>query len=356
MGGRHRYFAYGSNLCVQQMARRCPEATDPRPATLADHDWLINERGVATVEPFAGAQVHGVVWTLSDRDLTTLDSAEGVPVRYRRDEMTVVTDDGPSTAWVYIDHRVEPGPPRPGYLERILDGARHHGLPGRWIQFLERWDPAHWPQRRHDADTTGPQTLSELLRDPTVAEESTLRSRFGFLAIHGGGLEQMTDVIAERAADAAGASVYVVRHPDHYPHHLPSARYDPAQSPRLAEFLDHVDVAVSLHGYGRIGRSTQLLAGGGNRRLAEHLVRHLDIPGYRVVDDLESIPRELRGLHPDNPVNRFRGGGTQLELSARVRGTSPRSALPSDDGLSPATSALVQGLARAARTWRGVPD
>ena len=147
MPARHIYFAYGSNLCVQQMARRCPDAADPRRATLADHDWLINERGVATVEPFAGSEVHGVVWQLSDRDLATLDSAEGVPVRYRRDRLTVHTDDGPSPAWVYIDHRVEPGPPRPGYLERIIDGARHHGLPHRWIDFLERWDPAHWPQR-----------------------------------------------------------------------------------------------------------------------------------------------------------------------------------------------------------------
>ena len=85
MGGRHSYFAYGSNLCARQMAQRCPDASNPRPATLADHDWLINERGVATVEPFTGSEVHGVVWQVSDRDLATLDSAEGVPVRYRRD-------------------------------------------------------------------------------------------------------------------------------------------------------------------------------------------------------------------------------------------------------------------------------
>lgn len=351
MTGRHFYFAYGSNLCVRQMAQRCPDACDPRRARLADHDWLINERGVATVEPFAGSEVHGVVWQVSDRDLATLDSAEGVPVRYRRDELTVMTDNGPSPAWVYIDHRVEAGPPRPGYLERILDGAHHHGLPRPWIQFLERWDPARWPQRPQHADSRAPQSLSELISDPAIIEECTLRSRFGFLAIHGGGLEQMTDVIAELAADAAQASLYVVRHPDHYPHHLPSARYDPAQSTRLAEFLDHVDVVVSLHGYGRMGRSTQLLAGGRNRGLAEHLAHHVTVPGYRIVTELDAIPRELRGLHPDNPVNRARGGGAQLELPARVRGTSPRSALPGDDGLTPATSALVQGLARAARTW-----
>jgi phage replication-related protein YjqB (UPF0714/DUF867 family) len=178
-----------------------------------------------------------------------------------------------------------------------------------------------------------------------------LRSRFGFLAIHGGGLEQMTDVIAERAADAAGASLYMVRHPDHYPHHLPSARYLAHESERLAEFLERVDVAVSLHGYGRIGRSTQLLAGGRHRALADHLARHVVIPGYQVVTDLDAIPRELRGMHPDNPVNRVRDGGTQLELTPRVRGISPRSQLPGDDGLSPATSALVQGLVAAAHSW-----
>ncbi|MGH3563999.1 MAG: poly-gamma-glutamate hydrolase family protein [Mycobacterium sp.] len=353
-GLRHAYFAYGSNLCVRQMAHRCPGASDPRPAMLADHDWLINQRGVATIEPSTGCRVHGVLWSISDRDLATLDRAEGVPVRYRRDRLTVHTHDGPSPAWVYIDHRVNPGPPRPGYLERIVDGAVQHGLPQPWIAFLHRWDPTQWPLRMPKSTSAAPQSLSELLSAPGVVETSRLRSRFGFLAIHGGGLEQMTDVIAERAADGADASVYVVQHPDRYPHHLSSTRFDRAESARLAEFLDHVDVAVSLHGYGRIGRSTQLLAGGRNRALAAHLARHTDLPGYQVVTDLDTIPAELRGMHPDNPVNRVRGGGTQLELSPRVRGISPRSPLPAPDdprGLSSVTSALVRGLAAAARAW-----
>ncbi|WP_322859444.1 poly-gamma-glutamate hydrolase family protein [Mycobacterium europaeum] len=347
---RHAYFAYGSNLCVKQMALRCPDAADPRPAVLSDHDWLINQRGVATVEPCAGNQVYGVVWQISDGDLATLDSAEGVPVRYRRDRLTVHTDGGPAPAWVYIDHRVTPGPPRPGYLPKIIDGAVQHGLPQRWVDFLRRWDPARWPQRA-SASGPAPESLSALLSQAGVSEAGRLRSRFGFLAIHGGGLEEMTDVIAERAAEAADASVYVLRHPDRYPHHLPSALFDPTESPRLAEFLDHVDVAVSLHGYGRIGRSTQLLAGGRNRALAAHLARHIRLTGYRVITELEDIPPELRGLHPDNPVNRVREGGTQLELSPRVRGLSPRSPLPGDDGLSPVTAALIRGLVEAARCW-----
>lgn len=348
---QHLYFAYGSNLCVQQMARRCPDAADPRPATLADHDWLINERGVATVEASDGAEVHGVLWRLSDHDLTVLDSAEGVPVRYRRDQLIVHTADGPDPAWVYIDPRVEPGPPRPGYLERIIDGARHHGLPQRWVDFLHRWDPACWPNRDDPADHPAPQSLTELLADPNIVQTCTLASRFGFMAIHGGGLEKMTDVIAEQAARACGASIYTVHHPDGYPHHLSSRLYRPAESTRLTAFLDHVDTVVSLHGYGRIGRSTHLLAGGGNRNLADHLARHLDVPGHQLVTDLDAIPRELRGLHPDNPVNLPRAGGVQLELPPRVRGISPRSGVPDANGITRATSALIEGLSAAARAW-----
>src|SRR6201999_2490456 len=95
---QHPYFAYGSNLCVSQMALRCPDAVDPRPAVLSDHDWLINQRGVATVEPFTGNQVHGVVWQLSDHDLATLDSAEGGPGGYRRGRRAAHTPPRPQPA------------------------------------------------------------------------------------------------------------------------------------------------------------------------------------------------------------------------------------------------------------------
>ena len=94
------------------------------------------------------------------------------------------------------------------------------------------------------------------------------------------------------------------------------------------------------------------MAGGSNRTLAAHVAGHVDLPGYQVVTDIDKIPLELRGLHPHNPVNRTRDGGTQLELPSRVRGISPRSPLPGDDGLSPVTSALVQGLSAAALSWK----
>lgn len=199
----------------------------------------------------------------------------------------------------------------------------------------------------------GPASLAELLAVDGVEEHVELRSRFGFLAIHGGHLEVGTDVIASRAAAAAGASYYGVVHPSEHRHHLSSTRFHPTHSASLARFLDHVDVVVSIHGYGREGRWLQLLAGGSNRTLAEHLAGHLHpaLPGYTAVTDLTAIPVELRGLHPHNPVNRPRHGGVQLELPPRVRGTSPRSPPPGPDGVSPIVHDLVAALAAAATTW-----
>lgn len=198
--------------------------------------------------------------------------------------------------------------------------------------------------------------LAALLASPGVEERVELRSRFGFTAYHGGRLEEVTDVVATLAATLADASLYVVLHPDDAPH-LPSTAFDPAASPALARFLDHVDVVVTVHGYGREGMWTSLLAGGANRALATHVAAHLRpaLPGYEVVDDLDAIPRELRGLHPANPVNLPRQGGVQLELPPRVRGTSPLSPPAGRDGLSEPTRALAVALGRAALTWSGGP-
>jgi phage replication-related protein YjqB (UPF0714/DUF867 family) len=142
------------------------------------------------------------------------------------------------------------------------------------------------------------------------------------MAFHGGNLEPGTDAIAARAADRSGASLYVVRQPADLYWHVPSLAFDPAASTALAAFVDHVDVAVAIHGYGRRDMWTTLLVGGRNRRLAGHLAGALRSTlgdGFTAVDDLAAIPRELRGMHSRNPVNLPRHGGAQVELPPRVR-------------------------------------
>jgi phage replication-related protein YjqB (UPF0714/DUF867 family) len=183
--------------------------------------------------------------------------------------------------------------------------------------------------------------FDELLRYPGVIEESLLRSRFGFLAFHGGSLERGTAEIAAAAAELAGASLYAVRQPEDLRWHIPSALVDPAHSPVFSAFLEHVDVVVSVHGYGRRGYSNIVLIGGLNRTLAERAAELLRaaVPSHRFVADLHAIPPTLRGVHPENPVNRTRGGGIQIELPPTLR---------DGDVASSDRDALVSGLASLA--------
>jgi phage replication-related protein YjqB (UPF0714/DUF867 family) len=196
--------------------------------------------------------------------------------------------------------------------------------------------------------------FARLLSHPGVRQQVELRSSFGFLAFHGGSLERFTDDIAEAAAREAGASYYGVIQPAEFRWHIPSNRVDPAVSPELAAFLEHVRVAVAIHGFGRADLFTSLLLGGSNRSLARHVGDHLRsrLGHYDIVDDLERVPSDLRGLHPDNPVNRPPEGGVQLELPPRVRGMGPYWhgwRAPTN----PHRSALVAALAAAATTWSG---
>jgi phage replication-related protein YjqB (UPF0714/DUF867 family) len=200
--------------------------------------------------------------------------------------------------------------------------------------------------------------FATLLGSPGVVEVSTLRGRVGFMAYHGGALEAMTDVIATRAAERASASLYAVIQPDGMREHLPSIQVRPDESERLAAFVEHVDIVVTIHGYGRRGLFSSLLLGGANRPFAEHVGAALrrSLPAYDIVTDLDAIPEPLRGLHRHNPVNLARDGGVQIELPPRVRGSSPMWWDWEGPALTPHTESLIDGLVDAATTWPGRAD
>ena len=100
-----------------------------------------------------------------------------------------------------------------------------------------------------------------------------------------------------------------------------------------------------------------LLLGGNNRPLAHHVGGALQraLPAYDIVTDLETIPKKLRGMHADNPVNLPRQAGVQIELPPRVRGSSPMWWDWEGPGLTPHTLSLIDGLVEAATTWPNEP-
>lgn len=72
------YFAYGSNLQMKQMAKRCSESRLIGSATLHNYRWQINERGYANVVADNYSSVEGICYLLSDKDEARLDRSEGV--------------------------------------------------------------------------------------------------------------------------------------------------------------------------------------------------------------------------------------------------------------------------------------
>jgi phage replication-related protein YjqB (UPF0714/DUF867 family) len=200
-------------------------------------------------------------------------------------------------------------------------------------------------------------SFAELLAMKGVQEVCELRSRIGFMAYHGGSLEEQTDVIASRAAQRSGASYYGVLQPDDLQWHIPSHKVNPKSSAQLKTFIDHVDIVITIHGFGRRDHFTSLLLGGQNRNLADHVARHLKprLPDYEIVTELDRIPKDLRGLHADNPVNLPAQQGVQLELPPRIRGSSPIWADWDHTEMVPPMAALIDGLVDAAAMWVTAP-
>jgi phage replication-related protein YjqB (UPF0714/DUF867 family) len=195
--------------------------------------------------------------------------------------------------------------------------------------------------------------FSELLAMSGVQEVCELRSRIGFMAYHGGSLEEQTDVIAALAAERSGASYYAVLQPDDVQWHIPSHQVNPNSSAQLTAFIDHIDIVITIHGFGRRDHFTSLLLGGRNRVLADHIAGHLRprLPDYEVVTDLDLIPRDLRGMHPNNPVNLPSKQGVQIELPPRIRGSSPIWTDWDHSEMVPPMASLIDGLVDAAELW-----
>ena len=196
----------------------------------------------------------------------------------------------------------------------------------------------------------------ELLAHPGVDEVCELQARFGIMAFHGGNLERTTDVIASEVAARTGASLYAVIQHAPLREHVPSITIRPEHSPSLREFFDHVHTVIAVHGYGRETQFWNVLLGGRNRQLAGHLAEHLRaaLPdAFGVVDDVDEIPRGLRGLHEDNPVNLPSNTGVQLELPPTIRWNREARNWSDHEGTprAPQVDTLIDALVGAVDAW-----
>jgi len=86
------YVAYGSNLSLEQMARRCPGAYPVGYTVLGDCRLLFKGSKTGsylTVEPCKDRKVEALVWAITEVDEKNLDRYEGCPDFYYKKTITV---------------------------------------------------------------------------------------------------------------------------------------------------------------------------------------------------------------------------------------------------------------------------
>jgi Gamma-glutamyl cyclotransferase, AIG2-like len=138
------YFAYGSNMDVNAMARRCPRSRALGPARLERHRLQVMREGWLTAVRDPRSAVHGVLWELALSDVGALDRYEGLPDGlYAKFVQTIVAQRGPRQAIVYYGANSGPGTARRGYIADVLAAARAGPLPSEAIAALDRiWQAA----------------------------------------------------------------------------------------------------------------------------------------------------------------------------------------------------------------------
>ena len=150
-------FAYGSNLNLDQMSRRCPAAVPL--GRLLLKNWKLVFRGVADVIQEPGAVVYGGVWRITPACERALDVYEGVASGlYEKVYIPVKpTPHGETEMLVYCMTSTGIMPPSKYYLGVIQEGYEDFRMPKKARRMLaasvrESWDdkaPTHIERQRH---------------------------------------------------------------------------------------------------------------------------------------------------------------------------------------------------------------
>ncbi len=142
------YFAYGSNLWIDQKNDRTGAirtgTNRPCVARLADYRLAFNKlsknwKFAANILPRPGEEVIGVVYRCDQDTMKKMDSCE---LGYDRQSVMVLLDTGEAIISItYIadaKNVTSEGHPSVEYLQKILTGARQHGLPQEYIEKVKR--------------------------------------------------------------------------------------------------------------------------------------------------------------------------------------------------------------------------
>jgi gamma-glutamylcyclotransferase len=142
------YFAYGANMHDTAFrVRRGIQPLEHRSGRIKGCRLRFNLDGrpsgkaaPANLHPDPDAEVWGVLYRITKRDLIRLDSTEGVPGRgYRHVAIEAEDRNGRvirAVTYMAPGKEVD-GKPSLRYITLLREGARTHGLPETYIRFLD---------------------------------------------------------------------------------------------------------------------------------------------------------------------------------------------------------------------------
>ena len=121
------YAAYGSNMHLEQMKRRCAKAKVIGKGELLGYKLTFRggRAGVANVERSNRKHVPIVLWSITKECELALDRYEGYPTLYTKEVVTIATVDGDQTAMLYVmakQYEDMPAMPNEHYFEIIRQG------------------------------------------------------------------------------------------------------------------------------------------------------------------------------------------------------------------------------------------
>ena len=136
------YLEYGSNMNLEQMAYRCPDAKLLGTAVLDGYRLMFRRkrRPVATIEKEAGCSVPVVLWEITKDCEESLDEYEGYPVLYTKTDIRLPFNGRMITAMAYVmtpGHEL--GAPHEDYYQTILKGYRDNNLDPEPLDEAVRW-------------------------------------------------------------------------------------------------------------------------------------------------------------------------------------------------------------------------
>ncbi|MFK8243299.1 MULTISPECIES: gamma-glutamylcyclotransferase family protein [unclassified Facklamia] len=141
------YLAYGSNMNLEQMAFRCPEAIFKRVTWLEGYRLVFKgerEQAYATIVEDTSSRIPVMIWEINAQDEATLDQYERVPELYGK--ATLELDDE-VVMYYYMQPENDYGFPSERYYKTIESAYQKQGLDTQILELAYQESRDYWNKK-----------------------------------------------------------------------------------------------------------------------------------------------------------------------------------------------------------------